>query len=143
MLGRLNDMEAGSSTSRRSRSRTHPRQGSSATGSTWAAEQRTEFLIEQVGGVRALARALDVSASQPSRWRTGEETPSPHVAARLLDLDHVLALAMQVWVPQVAMDWMNSPNGFLGGAEPIQVLRQRGSAEVIGALQATLSGAYA
>ena len=50
---------------------------------------------------------------------------------------------MQAWEPAVAMDWMNSANAFLAGAEPIEVLRQRGSAEVIDALEATLSGAYA
>ncbi len=109
----------------------------------WRPEERTEFLIEHVGGVTALARALNVSPSQPSRWRTGAEVPSPEVAARLLDLEHVLALAMQAWDSEVVMDWMNSANGFLSGAEPIEVLRQYGSQEVIGALQATLSGAYA
>lgn len=109
----------------------------------WRPAERTEFLIESVGGVTALARALNVSPSQPSRWRTGAEVPSPEVAARLLDLEHVLALAMQAWDAQVVMDWMRSANGFLAGAEPIEVLRQRGSAEVIAALEATLSGAYA
>lgn len=109
----------------------------------WRPEERTEFLIEHVGGVTALARALNVSPSQPSRWRKGSEVPSPEVAARLLDLEHVLALAMQAWDSPVAMDWMNSANGFLAGAEPIEVLRQRGSTDVIAALEATLSGAYA
>jgi len=115
----------------------------SSTRPAWRPEERAEFLIEHVGGVTALARALNVSPSQPSRWRTGAEIPSPEVAARLLDLEHVLALAMQAWDPAVAMDWMNSANGFLLGAAPIEVLRQRGSAEVIDALEATLSGAYA
>jgi uncharacterized protein (DUF2384 family) len=41
------------------------------------------------------------------------------------------------------MDWMTTGNGFLEGARPIDVLLQRGSAEVIDALEASLSGAYA
>jgi uncharacterized protein (DUF2384 family) len=63
--------------------------------------------------------------------------------AKLLDLDDVIALAAQSWHPTVAMDWMTAGNGFLEGARPIDVLLQRGSAEVIDALKASLSGAYA
>ena len=109
----------------------------------WRPVERTQFLIDTVGGVTNLARTLGVSPSQPSRWRSGEEVPSPQIAARLLDLDHVVALAMQAWDPKVVMDWMTTSNGFLDGAEPIEVLRQRGSSEVIEALKATISGAYA
>ncbi len=109
----------------------------------WRSEERTQFLIETVGGVNKLARTLGVSASQPSRWKSGAESPSPEVAAKLLDLDHVIALAMQSWHPAVVMDWMTTTNGFLDGGQPIDVLLQHGSAEVIDALKATLSGAYA
>ncbi len=114
-----------------------------ARGTDWRSEERTQFLIDTVGGVNKLAKTLGVSASQPSRWKTGAERPSPEDAAKLLDLDHVIALAVQAWHPAVVMDWMTSANGFLGGAQPIDVLLQRGSAEVIDALKATLSGAYA
>lgn len=109
----------------------------------WDPKGRTEFLIKTVGGVTKLALTLDVAKSQPSRWRTGEEVPSPEVAARMLDLEHVMALAMQAWEPEVANDWLRTPNGFLRGALPLDVLRARGSAEVIDALKATISGSYA
>jgi uncharacterized protein (DUF2384 family) len=109
----------------------------------WGPAARTQFLIDTVGGVTKLARALGVSPSQPSRWKDGIETPSPDVAGRLLDLDHVAALAVQAWEPEVVMDWMTSANGFLDGARPIDVVVQRGAAEVVDALKATLSGAYA
>lgn len=109
----------------------------------WRPAERTEFLIDAVGGVNELARTLGVAASQPSRWRSGKEVPSPSVAARLLDLDHVVALAAQTWHLDVVRDWMTTGNGFLGGARPLDVLVQRGAPEVIDALKATLSGAYA
>ncbi len=109
----------------------------------WRSAERAQFLIDTVGGVTKLAKTLGVSKSQPSRWKSGQEIPSPEVAAKLLDLDHVLALAVQTWHPTVVMDWMTTANGFLEGARPIDVLLQRGSAEVIDALKATLSGAYA
>jgi hypothetical protein len=108
----------------------------------WRPVERTQFLIDTVGGVTNLARTLGVSPSQPSRWRSGHEVPSPEIASKLLDLDHVVALAMQAWDPVVVMDWMTTANGFLDGAQPIEVLRQRGSSEVIDALNATISGAY-
>ena len=117
--------------------------GRSTRKTPWLAAQRSEFLIEAVGGVRALARVLEVAPSQPSRWRTGEDIPSPEIASRLLDLDHVYALAVQAWSLSTTRTWMTSENAFLGGAEPIVVLRQRGSAEVVKALRATISGAYA
>lgn len=110
---------------------------------SWGPAQRTQFLINHVGGVTKLADALDVSKSQPSRWKDGKEVPSPEMSARLLDLDYVVAFAMQAWDSSIVMDWLNSPNGFLDGARPLEVLRQRGSAEVIDALRATISGAYA
>jgi len=119
-----------------------PVEAKSSQGTSWRSEERTQFLIDTVGGVNKLAKTLGVSPSQPSRWKTGAETPSPQVAAKLLDLDHVIALAVQTWDAAVVMDWMTSSNGFLGGARPIDVLLQRGSAEVIDALRATLSGAY-
>jgi uncharacterized protein (DUF2384 family) len=111
--------------------------------SIWRSAERAQFLIDTVGGVNKLAKTLGVSPSQPSRWKSGQEVPSPEVATKLLDLDHVVALAVQAWHPAVVMDWMSTPNGFLGGAPPIDVLLQRGSAEVIDALKATLGGAYA
>jgi uncharacterized protein (DUF2384 family) len=110
---------------------------------TWRSAERAQFLIDTVGGVNKLAKTLGVSPSQPSRWKSGQEVPSPDVAAKLLDLDHVMALAIQTWHPAVVMDWMTAGNGFLEGARPIDVLLQRGSAEVIDALKASLSGTYA
>lgn len=120
------------------------RQGAVSKATTaWGPAERTQFLIDTVGGVTKLARALGVSPSQPSRWKDGAETPSPEVTEKLLDLDHVVALAVQAWEPEVVMDWMTTANGFLDGAQPMDVLMQRGAAEVIDALKATLSGAYA
>ena len=109
----------------------------------WRAQERTQFLIEAVGGVNKLAELLEVSNRQPTGWKSGQEQPSPEVAARLLDLDHVIALAVQTWAPAVVMDWMTGADPFLEGARPIDVLRLRGSSDVVEALKATLSGAYA
>ncbi|MGH7918513.1 MAG: antitoxin Xre/MbcA/ParS toxin-binding domain-containing protein, partial [Candidatus Dormibacteraceae bacterium] len=104
--------------------------------------ERADFLVQLIGGAE-LARWLRVSRSQPTRWRTGAEQPSVEAARELVDLDHVMTRALMLWTPRVATDWFTSANAYLDGARPIDVLRIRGSAEVIDALDAVTSGAYA
>lgn len=108
----------------------------------WHARERVEFLIEATSGVRALATLLGVSPSQPTRWRQGKDLPSPEVARRIVDLDHVVASLLQIWEPATALDWLGTPNGHLDGARPIDVLRTRGSLEVVAAVRAEAEGAY-
>jgi len=107
------------------------------------AAQRTEFLITAIGSGAALADVLGVARSQPTRWRKGEESPSPQTARELVDLDHVMARALMLFSQPVAMDWLTSANSHLDGSRPIDVLRTRGSSEVIDALDATMAGAFA
>lgn len=109
----------------------------------WLAAERTEFLARMLGGVTAVARLLDVSASQPSRWRQGKEQPSQAVAQRLLDLDHVVARLALLWDESLIEAWLISPNAHLGGAAPIDVLRASGAREVLDAIDAELQGAFA
>jgi uncharacterized protein (DUF2384 family) len=106
------------------------------------AMERTEFLIDAVGSGSTLADLLGVSRSQPTRWRTGKESPSPQIARELVDLDHVMARASMLFTQPVALDWLNSSNTYLDGARPIDVLKTRGSAEVIAALDAAMAGAF-
>jgi transcriptional regulator with XRE-family HTH domain len=109
----------------------------------WLPAERTEFLARTLGGITAVARLLDVSASQPSRWRQGKEQPSHAVAQRLLDLDHVVARLSLLWDESLIEAWLTSPNAHLAGATPIDVLRQSGAHDVLDAIDAELQGAYA
>ena len=102
--------------------------------------ERATFLIDVLGGAE-LARWLGVSRSQPTRWRQGAEVPGPDAARELVDLDHVMARALMLYPAAVAIDWLTSSNGYLEGARPVDVLKTRGSAEVIAALDAAESGA--
>lgn len=106
------------------------------------AAKRTALAVEALGSATKLAVLLDVNRSQPSRWLSGAEQPSPAKARELIDLDHVLARAVLVWEPDVARDWLTSSNGYLDGARPIDVLRTRGSREVLEALDAAMQGAF-
>jgi hypothetical protein len=111
-------------------------------GPAWEPRQRAEFVVGVLGNHRT-AELLGTADSQPSRWRSGQEVPGPATAAKLLDLDHVLARLLLVWSGDVAFDWLSGPNPHLEGARPIDVLMIRGSSEVVAALDADDAGSYA
>jgi len=104
--------------------------------------RRLNWLISALGNNR-LAELLQVSRSQPSRWRTGAEGLAATNQRAVLDLDYVVTRLHQLWTPDVAEIWLQSPNAHLGGATPLDLLRQRGVAEVIAAIDAEAEGAYA
>jgi len=103
---------------------------------------RLNWLIGVLGN-NATADLLGVSRSQPSRWRTGAEGLAARNERAVLDLDYVIARLHQVWEPGVAAIWLDSPNAYLAGATPLNVLRQRGIREVITAIDAEAQAAYA
>ena len=113
--------------------------GKARLGSVPQAAARTEFLIESLGSGAELARLLGVNRSQPAQWRSGKESPAPATAQRLLDLDHVVAKALLIWPPRAAIDWLEGSNSYLDGARPIDVLRLRGSADVVRALEVAMT----
>lgn len=100
---------------------------------------RTGFLIETLGSGAELARLLGVNRSQPSQWRSGKEKPSPRIAQQLLDLDYVMAKALQIWPAKAALQWFHGSNDYLDGARPIDVLKLRGATEVIKALDVEMA----
>lgn len=87
---------------------------------------------------------LGVAASQASRWASGESTPGPRQARILVDVEYVLARLMILWADaDLARDWLQTPNGHLGGIRPADWIQARGTSEVIEAIQAETAGAYA
>jgi hypothetical protein len=104
--------------------------------------RRLDWLISVLGSNRT-ADLLGVSRSQPSRWRSGAEGLAASNQRAVLDLDYVVVRLHQIWLPDVAATWLQSPNAHLGGALPVDVIRQQGAAAVIGAIDAEAEGAYA
>ena len=102
---------------------------------------RLAQLIRDLGNNR-VASLLDVSVSQPSRWKTGEERISAENQRRLLDLDYVMARLLQLYPREQAEIWLTSHNAHLG-SRPVDVLRLRGAAAVVVAIDAEAEGAYA
>lgn len=110
---------------------------------TGAFQAKARYVIERVGGPTAAARLIGVAKSQPSRWARGQEAPSPRSRKHILDLDYVLSRLEDLYEPVVAARWLDSPNSFLDGARPMDVLLDEGPAPVIEAVDATIAGSYA
>lgn len=102
---------------------------------------RLARLIDGLGN-NQLASLMGVSRSQPSRWRSGIEGMSPENLRRLIDLDYAFGRLEQLFSPRQAGIWLTSENAHLG-ARPIDVLRVRGVAPVIAAIDAEAEGAIA
>jgi len=103
--------------------------------------EKLHRLIAGFGNNR-VASLLGVSPSQPSRWQKGEERISAENQRGLLDLDYVMARLLQLFPQEQAEIWLTSHNAHLG-ARPIDVLRLRGAARVVQAIDAEAQDAYA
>jgi uncharacterized protein (DUF2384 family) len=138
---------SGTSTSNRSRGgaprrRPAARDGSkSNTLSAVGEADRLERLVSSLGNNR-VAQLMSVSPSQPSRWRSGKEHMGPASRRAVLDLDYVWGRLLQLYPQRQAEVWLSSPNAHLG-ARPVDVLRLRGAAPVIDAIDAEEEGAFA
>lgn len=104
-------------------------------------EERLDRLVEGFGNNR-IADLLEVSRSQPSRWRSGKEQLGAASKRRVLDIDYVLSRLLQVYPRRQAEIWLVSYNAHLGG-RPIDVLHLKGVAPVIEAIDAEAQGAFA
>ena len=105
--------------------------------------QRAATVAAALGSKAMLASFLSVSASQPTQWIKGVESPNPENARTIVDIDHVIARAGLLWTPSVVSAWLVGANAFLDGARPIDVVKTRGAEPVIDALDQELAGAYA
>lgn len=115
---------------------------SSAAEAGYTAEGPVARVIDALGN-NVVADLLGVARSQPSRWRSRRERPSPESRKRLSDLDHVLDRLLLELHPDQAGLWLTGPNPHLGGARPVDVLELRGAAAVLPAIDALAVGAFA
>jgi len=90
----------------------------------------------------ALAAGLGVSRSQLTRWRAGQQ-PDPENAARLAGIDAVVELLGEFLSETSIPKWLNSPNAHLANRRPLSLLRAGQLSEVIAAVEAEKSGAFA
>lgn len=106
-------------------------------------QMKAANVVQHLGGPSNVASILRVARSQPGRWVRGVEAPSAKSAKHLLDLDYVLSRLEGVYDSETAETWLTSPNSFLNGARPLDVLLTDGPSKVIEAIDATIAGSYA
>ncbi|HEX9697480.1 MAG TPA: hypothetical protein VGB64_14335 [Actinomycetota bacterium] len=111
-----------------------------AYGYPYGPAQRVDALARTLGSNR-LARVLGVSESQPSRWRSGHETPSESHHRAIADLDHIMERLHLVFAPATAMVWLESFNYTLN-ARPIDALTQGRYADVLTAVEVADQGGF-
>ncbi|MDQ6827035.1 MAG: helix-turn-helix domain-containing protein [Candidatus Eremiobacteraeota bacterium] len=91
----------------------------------------------------AAAEFLGVDRSQLSRCTKGREAISPELARRIANVDFFLDRASHLLWPDEIGPWLTSPEPLLGGSVPLSVLILSGAAQVVGALEARVGGAFA
>lgn len=99
--------------------------------------------LKDLFGVRPLAALLDTDPSNLSKAIAGTRDLPPEIAKRALDLEYVLARALQLMDPQVVLDWLEGADPAFGFARPIDILAVRGTAPLLTILDRLESGAYA
>ena len=114
------------------------------------AERRNSFYPLRLESARRafrsdaqVAEALGVNRAQVRRWREGRTEPGPENADRIVGLDAVVELLSGYLQPTSIPKWLNGFNAHLGDRRPIDLLRQGNLSEVVGAIEALKSGAYA
>jgi hypothetical protein len=103
---------------------------------------RIVHITRILGSDAAVAEALDVSRAQPRRWREGQ-APDPENRDRIIGLDAVLSLLQGYLAESSIPKWLHGVNAHLGNRRPISVLREGRVSDVIAAIEAQKSGAFA
>jgi hypothetical protein len=104
--------------------------------------ERVVHITQILGSDAAVAEVLDVSRAQPKRWREGQ-VPDPENRDRIIGLDAVLSLLQGYLAESSIPKWLHGVNAHLDNRRPISVLREGRLSDVIAAIEAQKSGAYA
>jgi hypothetical protein len=106
--------------------------------------QRAYYLVARHGfpNDRALADAMDVHRSQVSRWSQGKLAQREN-AWLLRDVAATVARLADYFEPQTIQKWLFASNPELGDEVPMDLLRQGRLPEVLMAVEAQTSGAFA
>jgi transcriptional regulator with XRE-family HTH domain len=106
------------------------------------ARMKLDSLVADMGSQAQVARALDVDRSRVSRWLADEE-PDRDNLLKLEAVEFVLSRLQLTYRRQTAMKWLFGLNPQLGDARPIDLLSRGRVSEVLRAIEADETGAYA
>ncbi len=99
------------------------------------------FLAARLGGQSQVASLLNVNRSSVSRWLA--KRPEQSQLVKIVGLNLVLQKLLEVYKPEVALDWLNGINAHLGNQMPVDLIRDGRIAEVVAALEQEETLAYA
>ena len=106
------------------------------------ASAKVSALVADVGSQARVADLLQVHRSRVGRWMRGEE-PDLVNRGKVDGVEYVLSLLTTHYRPETALKWLEGFNPHLGNRRPIDLLRAGRVAEVVEAVEADLTGAYA
>jgi len=106
------------------------------------ARQKLATLVADMGSQAQVARVLDVDRSRVSRWLADEE-PDRENLLKLEAVEFVLSRLQLSYQRQTAIKWLFGLNAHLGDARPIDLLGKGRVSDVLRAIEAEESGAYA
>ena len=103
---------------------------------------KVEALSRDLGSQRKLADLLGVSPAQVSRWQRGQGIDAVNAdAVDLLEL--VMSNLLRLYSQEAAVRWIVGVNPHLGDRRPLDLVRGGQSRELLDAIAAERSGAYA
>lgn len=102
-----------------------------------------QFLTDRFGNRARVAEALDVDKSCITRWLQGEDEPGAESEERIAALRYLAFRLSRIFRPEVAIDWLQGVNAFLGNQRPIDFVRHGRMSEVMAAIEQTDAGSYA
>lgn len=107
-----------------------------------AVEPRLDKLATALG-VPLLATLVNARQDDLSRIIAGLKPVPPEIAKRVVDLDYLLARALQIFGDaQVVIDWLDGIEPAFGYAKPIVMLAKKGAAPLLDVLDIIEAGAY-
>lgn len=107
-----------------------------------AVRDKVKAVSEDLGGQARLARVLGVSPSRVSRWIRTEEPDSTN-RRKVEGVEFVLSRLLQFLDKETATKWLQGVNAHLGDRRPIDLLAAGRVTEVLEAIEAEETGAYA
>ena len=107
-----------------------------------AVREKVRAVSKDLGGQARLARVLGVSPSRVSRWLRTEE-PDAENRRKVEAVEFVLGRLLDLYQQDTAVKWLQGFNAHLGNRRPIDLLAHGRVAEVLGAIEADDTGAYA
>lgn len=107
-----------------------------------ATREKLRALTADLGSQAEVARALGVNRSSVTRWLRGEE-PDAANRHKLAGLEFVIGRLLDIFPSETAAKWLTGLNAHLGNRRPLDLVADGRLAEVLAALEAEDTGAYA